>query len=125
DRLRPSRKRYLLVDSDKVGVSPPDALRMRSQATLDTLVPEEDDGVAAYVLRLPPYGTAVGPNPSVCGGQYYVIVNGEMLWGETPLSLLSCVFVSNEEESAQIVAGDAGLEVLVLQFPRSIVPAPA
>ncbi len=54
--LQPSRKRFLLVDPDTVNVATPEALLARTTTSLDTLIPEEDDGVAAYLLRVAPGG---------------------------------------------------------------------
>jgi hypothetical protein len=120
DLLQPSRKRYLLVDSDKVGVSSNEALRQRTRISLGTLIPEEDDGLAAYLLRLPPGATATGPQPAAGGGQYFLVVNGEMRLDDAVLPVLSCVFVSSTEAAPlRATATDAGLEALVLQFPRS------
>jgi|GEM_PF-709790 len=123
DLLQPSRKRFLLVDPDTVNVATPEALRARTATALDTLIPEEDDGVASYLLRIAPNGTATGPDPAVCGGQYFIVVNGSLQRDGVELPNLSCVFVSGDEPPLQLVAGRDGLEVLVLQFPRAIMPS--
>lgn len=121
--LQPSRKRFLLVDPDTVNVATPAALRARSTLACDTLIEQEDDGVAAYLLRVPPDTAATGPDPAVCGGQYYIVVNGSLRHAGTELPVLSCLFVSGGEPPLELVAGDAGLEALVLQFPRAAAQA--
>lgn len=121
--LQPSRKRFLLVGPDIVNVATAEALRARTATALDALIPEEDDGVAAYLLRVPPNGKAIGPDPAVCGGQYYIVVNGSLQHDATELPLLSCMFVSGGEPPLQLAAGNEGLEALVLQFPRAGKPA--
>ncbi|MDH4151154.1 MAG: hypothetical protein OEW79_11100 [Betaproteobacteria bacterium] len=116
--LQPSRKRFLLVDPDAVNVATPETLLARTTTSLDTLIPEEDDGVAAYLLRVAPGAVATGPDPSVCGGQYYIVANGSLQRDGAELPQLSCLYVSGSEPPLQVTAGRAGLEALVLQFPR-------
>jgi hypothetical protein len=116
--LRPSRKRFLLIGADRVAVSAPQALAARRETALDTLIAPHDDGVAVWVLRLGPGARGACPDPSDCGGQYVIVVNGSLLRDGESLPWLSCLFVSRDEPPLALEAGAQGLEALVLQFPR-------
>lgn len=118
--LRPSRKRHMLVHAGTVNVSKAATLAARSDTRLDTVIDEHEDGLAAYVARLGPGLHADGPSPARCGGQYYLVIAGELLHEDTPLPFLSCIFVSANENPPQFRAGSGGAEALVLNFPRPV-----
>jgi hypothetical protein len=82
---------------------------------------EESDGLAAWDYRLAPGATVTGPDPRRGGGQYWLVIGGELA-GEDGAALprLSCVFVSPDEVPFAAVAGAHGCEVLALQFPAGI-----
>jgi hypothetical protein len=80
----------------------------------------QPDGLAAWHYRLPAGASAVAPEPADGGGQYFLVLTGEMLAPDgTPLPPKSCTFVSNDEPALRLRAtGAHDLDVLVLQFPR-------
>lgn len=117
--LQPSRKRHVLVHADRINASTIEALAKRSAPGLDALIDEDDDGLAAYLLRLGPGMSAEGPVTARCGGQYCLVLAGDLSYAGALLPSLSCLFVSSSERSVQIQAGSSGAEVMILNFPRS------
>ncbi|OGA80047.1 MAG: hypothetical protein A3G81_33670 [Betaproteobacteria bacterium RIFCSPLOWO2_12_FULL_65_14] len=89
------------------------ALRSRAESSLDALIAPQADGVAAWLVRTPP-GEPVDA-PAQKGVRFYVVVAGEMRLTGERLVRGAATFVSAEREFAA-TAGDAGLEVLILQF---------
>jgi hypothetical protein len=79
-------------------------------------IPLQADGVAAWMLRLAP-GEAVNPPPQP-GLRFYIVAGGEMRLRAERLARGSATFVSLDEDDFAATAGEAGLELLVLQFAR-------
>jgi hypothetical protein len=57
------------------------------------------------------------PEPANGGGQYLVVAAGAMLSDGIELARLSVAFVSPDEPAFRVEASQAGLDLLVLQFP--------
>jgi hypothetical protein len=88
-----------------------------THSTDENILPEAEDGVAAWRYRLAPGATLIGPEPGVGGGQFWVILAGTMsAIGDTLLPAKSCVFVPPDDPSLIPTAGPEGAEVLCLQF---------
>ena len=83
------------------------------------LIPEAADGMGAWRHRLPPGAALEGPDPASGDGQFWVVTAGSLQAsaGEI-LPPLSCAFVAPDERPFAATAGEAGLEVVVVQFPR-------
>jgi hypothetical protein len=58
-----------------------------------------------------------GPDPANGGGQFWLVLTGSLIRGGDALPMRSCVFVYPNEPHFSAVAGDAGVTVLMLQFP--------
>lgn len=86
---------------------------------LDDILPAHDDGLAAFTLRLPAGSALTGPAPAAGGGQYYIVVNGTLRFNESDLPERSLVFVDAGDDAPRLMAGAAGVEALVVQFPRA------
>ena len=82
----------------------------------DELIAMQPDGIAASVMRLAPGKSAPGFDPSTGGGQFYVVLGGELLHEGTALHHWESMFVSSDEKTVSLNAGSAGLEVLCLQM---------
>ena len=77
-----------------------------------------DNGVAAWLHRLPPGAAVAGANPRGTGGQHWLVLAGSLSCGAGEvLPALSCVFVTSDEPALAGNAGPEGCEVLCLQFP--------
>jgi len=86
-------------------------------AAFEEICSLEDQGLAAWVLRLGPGETFTGPDPALGGGQYYVVMDGDLKYDDQNYEKWSCVFVESPEAALLLTAGEQGLEALVLQYP--------
>jgi len=84
----------------------------------DTLIALEPDGLFAAHFTLAPGAKAAMPDAAQGGGQYHVVLSGSLLRDGQELPPLSIEFASPEEGEIDIRAGAAGLEFLLLRFPR-------
>jgi len=135
-RPRPNKHTYFLPESRNsperkagrelvchVDLKGGDSFKGSVSVTLEHLWDEYEDGLAAFLLRVGPKDTVVGPDPKQGGGQYYVVVNGTMYYGGKELPRLSLLFASDEELPPRITAGESGFDALVLQFPHATISA--
>ncbi len=88
----------------------------------ETLIQEERDRLAAYLLHARAGAARSTPDPKGSGGQYIVVVEGSMLRAGETLGRLSCLFLTEDEPALDFRAGDDGLALLVLQLPRPTRP---
>lgn len=101
-------------------IDPPDSavLLALTAPSCRTVLPLEADGLGAWHYRIPPHGSAVGPDPATGGGQYWIVLGGDDANGGASLPSLSCLFLSADERARVATAGPHGLDVLALQFPH-------
>ena len=85
----------------------------------EDLIEPGDDGLAGYVVRLAPGAEETIAAPTNSGGQYHLVTRGAVITGGRALERLALLFVDGGD-SASFVAGPAGGEVLVMQFPDRI-----
>jgi hypothetical protein len=86
----------------------------------EALLGPASDGMAAWRYRVSPGETLTGPDPALGRGQYWLVVSGALCRDGEVLPPMSCCFVSPDEGSFSAMAGDGGLDVLVMQFPRRL-----
>jgi hypothetical protein len=87
-----------------------------SKAEVLSVIEPQADGIAAWLLRVPPEGSAAAPlHPG--GGRYLLVIGGVLALNGERLPRFAAAFLSAEERAAPLRAGNEGLEVLVLQFP--------
>jgi hypothetical protein len=86
------------------------------------LIEQHDDGLAAFRVRLAPGESATGPTTVGTGGQYYLVMDGALERDGVSLPPNSLLFVEPEEDAPDLLAGSAGADVLVMQFPVKVVP---
>ncbi len=82
----------------------------------DELIALQPDGIAVSVLRLPAGESASGLDPASGGGQFFVVLGGEVLHGGKALQRWESMFASSDEAAVSLRAGEGGLEVLCLQM---------
>ena len=92
----------------------------------EAIAPQED-GLGAWCYRLPVGGRMTGPDPRTGAGQYWLVLGGTLATvARAVLPPASLVFVSPVETPFEAVAGDAGLEILCMQYPdRGTLKPPA
>jgi hypothetical protein len=120
DRLKRGRQRQRL--GPPVVPDDPAALRALGRPEIVTLIPREDDGMAAWLMRLGAEAEAAVPDPGDGGGQYHVVIGGTLQRGGETMGPLSCLFATADEPPYSAKAGPDGLEMLVLQFPAAAAP---
>ena len=84
----------------------------------ETVFEREDDGMAAWIYRFGAGQSAVMPSAAGSGGQYLLVADGALEYEGTTFDKWSTLFVTSEEPPPTIVAASAGLDLLVLQFPK-------
>ena len=98
---------------------------------LDSVQSEEvlattEGGMGAWRHRLPPGASVQGPDPATGAGQYWIVTAGRLVQTDgSELPALSTIFVQPDDPAFEAWAGSAGLEVLVLQYPRRSLAAAA
>ena len=94
-------------------------LKALEQPLQETLIEPQESGLAAWLVRLPSDGRAAPPPlAGTGGGRFYVVTQGSLAHRGEQLDALATVFASSDE-AIKLQAGQAGLEVLVLQFPAA------
>ncbi len=112
---KPNRRRNIAVEVDVL----PDDTELAELETIEqeVVLPAEDEGLAAWNLRMGPDMTFTGPDPATGGGQYYVVMNGTLVHDGADYEKWSCIFVEPPEAGLEFQSGPRGLEVLILQYP--------
>jgi uncharacterized protein YjbI with pentapeptide repeats len=113
--MQPAPRRHHLAGP--LVLSSAAALHSRQHATCDLVLAPEDDGLAAWWLRLGPYMRTHAPDPAHGGGQYLLVAGGTLLHDGARLPQLSCLYVSTDSDPFVLQSGAEGLETLLLQFP--------
>lgn len=80
----------------------------------------DEQGLGSYSMSVAPHAKALAPDPSDSNGQYLIIVRGSLLYAGKEYKALSVAFVQPQEGRMELAAGAEGLDVLVLNFPRSV-----
>ena len=123
EELRTERKEHQEFEHREVFG---DVAAPRSEAELlkvtsveaSTVIEKTADGLGTWRYFIPPGQSATGPSPRDGGGQFWMVLSGELedaKEGTMPKS--SCVFVSPEEAPYVAKAGSKGLDIIVAQFP--------
>jgi hypothetical protein len=111
DQMKPGPR--LNLTSDAIPGGDPGGVKA---AQCETVMAPRPDGIAVWMVRLPPNQSAPAPRHANGGGQFRLVVSGGMRSGDAVLARLGTAFHAAEESEKVIAAGPGGLEVLVLQF---------
>src|SRR5262245_49285883 len=111
--MQPAPRRHHLVGP--LVLSCTAALHCRQHATCDLVLAQEDDGLAAWLLRLGPNMHLRAPDPAHSGGQYLLVAGGALWHDGARLPRLSCLYVPADTGSFVLHSGAEGLEILLLQ----------
>ena len=74
-------------------------------------------GLAGWSVKLKPGAKLMSPDASVGEGQYIVVMKGSIQHEGKDKNGLAVVWVPKDEKSFEIVAGSAGMEGLIMNFP--------
>jgi len=116
DKLVRGHQRQRLADPVEEGLL--DAVSELIAPSLEDVLVQEPDGLAAYLLRLGPGQAVLGPDGSSGGGQYHVVLRGTLIHEGESLGRLACRFATRDEGAVCFDAGLEGLAALILQFPN-------
>ncbi len=108
----------------KAGIAVTDSDRrdLLERPDVEEIFEPEADGMAAWIYRFGA-GQSVMASPAVkTGGQYLVVVEGELELEGRYYEKWSTAFVTQDESPPQLRAGSDGLDLLVLQFPEQAGP---
>ncbi len=112
-------KRQVTAD---LNISTEAALCDRKEVAVEEAIPQQTDGLAAWLLRLPAGARFTAPNSVPGAGRFHVVAAGAMCLGADRFQRLGCVFTFPDEGPLQFVADESGLELMVLQFPVDPLP---
>ena len=113
EKLEPSRKRHHVVHA---GIG--EGFPAHADVAVERLIEKKDqEDAGVTLLRLGANASADAPDPSVSGGQYYLVLEGSMQYRGESYPSQSVFFVHPDEPSFKVQAGPQGLQVAVMEFP--------
>lgn len=116
DKLQPAPKRFFMAEPD-AGAPGAEALAAWPAPQLAAFYGPMQDGAAAWRATLGAGQRLTPPRP-VGDGYCIVVVGGSWREGARDLPLWSCAFASQDDPAPELVAGDGGLDAVILQFPE-------
>lgn len=116
DQMLPGPKRS--SSSQAIDALSASELAALSEVQTQELIPLAADRLAAHAIRLPPGASYVGMSPAGSGGQFYIVMSGSMLHAGRRLGRWEQIFITDDEEAYTVTAGDEGLNVIFLQYPK-------
>ena len=116
ERLRKGNQRTRIKAN--IPMFPEARSRERVLATCEPIIENETDGLGASISYCGASDHLTLPNPSASGGQYLVVVSGTMFYDGEFYEQWSTIYVTRDEEPFEVHAGQEGLDLLLLQFPK-------
>ncbi len=116
DKLQRGRQRHGLAAN--VAELSVDELAALDQVTVDTIIAPESDAMQALIYSVPPGQSTQALDPAESGGQYWLVLAGQLERQGKRYDRLSIWFVTEDEAPINIAGGDTGVQVLVMQFPQ-------
>jgi hypothetical protein len=119
EKLKPSKRRNWI--SRHIPLSTRPIMKYRKDVCWEPVYDAEKqitDELDAKVVRLGAGMSVQGPDPKLGNGYYVFVANGSLVREGSDLPLWSVVYVDPSEEGFLIVAGQSGLEAMVMQFPK-------
>ena len=113
--MQPAPKRHHLVGP--LVCSSVAALHSRQHTTCDSVLAQEEDGLAVWFLHLGPGMRTHAPDSAQGGGQYLLVAGGTLVHDGALWPRLSCLYISADTGPFVLQSGAEGLEILLLQFP--------
>lgn len=116
ERRVPSKKRQYTIADVNLSIEP--VMAERDAPGLDPIIESQPDGLEAWVLRLGTGMSASVPDSTPSGGAYVYAANGSFIAGSGACPARSLMWFGPDDR-VTVTAGDAGLEALLLRFPRA------
>jgi hypothetical protein len=118
EAIRPSKRRFILKSPNDLRIGTAEALRARHDSVLDVVVELHSDGLAAWLLRVPPGARAEWPVECGGAGRHLMVAAGSLICGGKSLPYASLAFAYPGEGGPDARAGADGAEVLIMQYPQ-------
>ncbi|AFK62182.1 hypothetical protein TKWG_09280 [Advenella kashmirensis WT001] len=99
---------------------------LSNDGVIQTLLPEDTLGLGAWLLTVPEGQSVASPLLNNGSGRFYVVLDG--VWQMNPrLTRLDIVWTDANEAPLEIVGGQGGLKLMIVQFPANAceIPHPA
>lgn len=113
------RESVVTEDIDLLGTS---AQSLSPEAALTILIEPRASGLASYLARIGDGMKLRIPESESGGGQYWVVITGELSLNGHDYPRLSCIYISGDDETPLMEAGPRGVSVIVVQFPGNPEP---
>lgn len=81
-------------------------------------LPHQPDGVFGDHVRIKPKTGWTGPEPAKGGGQFWLVIDGDIRVDNERIAPHGCVYVEPDSPALRVEAGADGAQILVMQFPR-------
>lgn len=117
ERMNPRIQRRQITHA--VGALAPAALQALAAPAVIAALDPEPNGLAAWVVRLPPSAAMAAPQHAGGAGQFHIVTAGSMIVDGETYGRHASAWVGREEPGFTLRAGDQGLEAVVCQFPRN------
>ena len=118
DELRLARVARREAVAAPVRVPDPAALQATGPPTRQTLLESPDDALGAWCQRLPPGAKLDAPPLEGSGGQFWLVLAGDLQWhGQPDLTRWSCAYVGARTPAPAASAGAGGVLLLVMRLP--------
>lgn len=116
DKMKPGPKKH--YHSAPLDAMPESALANLAQPETQT-IHTDPQGPTVEVLRVPPRQQRTIADPARGGGQYLLVTSGSLLANRVEYRKWGCLWVASNDPAFDFVAGESGVEVLLLEFPRT------
>lgn len=115
DKLKRGRQRHGMA-ADLVQLTDAELSTLDS-VQIDTVIAPESDAMQALIYRVPPGQSTLTLDPASAGGQYWLVLGGELEREGKHYDRLSIWFVTPDEPPMTISGGTNGVQLLLMQFP--------
>lgn len=106
--------------SQLMGEVPPGDPRQLASPKVERAIEAADDGLAAWIVRLPPKSQLLAPLDPGGAGRFLMLVSGIAAAAGAALAPLDVAWIGNAD--ATLDAGPDGAELIVLQMPSIAAP---
>ena len=118
DELRLARVARREAVAAPVRVPDAAALQATAQPTCQTLLESPHDALGAWCQRLPPGAPADVPPVAGSGGEFWLVLAGDLQWEGQPVATRwSCAYVASDAPAPAVRAAAGGALLLVMRLP--------